>query len=49
MPRADADSLTEEALLSHMARLPHGRASFKQLARELGVKGPGKSGLDDTL
>ncbi|MBC7925439.1 MAG: VacB/RNase II family 3'-5' exoribonuclease [Bryobacteraceae bacterium] len=32
-----------------MARLPHGRASFKQLARELGVKGPGKSGLDDTL
>ncbi|HUS07075.1 MAG TPA: VacB/RNase II family 3'-5' exoribonuclease, partial [Bryobacteraceae bacterium] len=33
----------------HIARLPHGRASFKQLARELGIKGGGRSQLDLVL
>ena len=41
--------LSEESLLSHFARLPHGRASFKQLARELGIKGETRSELDERL
>jgi ribonuclease R len=41
--------LTEDALISHISRLPHGRASFKQLARELGTKGEGRADLDDIL
>ncbi len=32
-----------------MAKLPHGRASFKQLARELGIKGSERASLDDLL
>jgi len=32
-----------------MAKLPHGRASFKQLARELGIKGTERAQLDELL
>src|SRR3954447_2396391 len=49
VPRSSADVLTEEGLLSHIAKLPHARANFKQLMRELGVKGAGKSRLQELL
>lgn len=48
MPRA-SDDLTDQGLLKHMERLPHGRASFKQLVRELGVRSVGRSELDELL
>lgn len=48
VPRSGS-SLSEENLLTHLARLPHGRASFKQLARELGIKGEERSGMDELL
>ena len=32
-------SMTDSALLEHISRLPHARANFKQLVRELGAKG----------
>jgi ribonuclease R len=41
--------LSEEALLSHIGRLPHARASFKQLVRELGTKGEARSRLEELL
>jgi ribonuclease R len=44
-----AGPLSEDALLAHMGRLPHGRASFKQLVRELGLKGEGRTELEDLL
>jgi ribonuclease R len=37
------------ALLEHISRLPHARASFKQLVRELGAKGAGREELETTL
>lgn len=49
VPRAAEGSLSEEEVLSHIARLPHGRASFKTLVRELGVKGSGRAALDALL
>jgi ribonuclease R len=36
-------------LLQHIERLPHARANFKQLARELGVKGEGRADLESAL
>src|ERR671921_44847 len=44
-----AGPLTEDALLSHMSRLPHGRATFKQLVRELGLKGDTRDTLEGVL
>ena len=41
--------LTEQALLAHIDSLPHGRANFKQLVRELGIKGGGRGDLDELL
>ncbi len=41
--------MTEAALLDHIARLPHGRANFKQLVRELGAKGSSRLDLETTL
>jgi ribonuclease R len=35
--------------LEHIAHLPHSRATFKQLVRELSVKGAGRGQLDETL
>src|SRR5437868_12700461 len=41
--------MTDAALLAHINRLPHGRANFKQLVRELGTKGPAREELEAAL
>jgi ribonuclease R len=41
--------MTDAALLEHMCRLPHARANFKQLARELGAKGVERTALETAL
>jgi len=41
--------VTDAALLEHIARLPHARANFKQLVRELGTKGDGRAELETAL
>jgi ribonuclease R len=41
--------VTDAAILDHIARLPHARATFKQLVRELGSRGPGRAELDAAL
>ncbi|HVN04202.1 MAG TPA: VacB/RNase II family 3'-5' exoribonuclease, partial [Bryobacteraceae bacterium] len=42
-------SMTDRALLDHITRLPHAKANFKQLVRELGAKGDGRAELDMSL
>src|SRR5579871_7037598 len=37
------------ALLEHISRLPHARATFKQLVRELGAHGESRSALEEHL
>ncbi|MCC6860346.1 MAG: RNB domain-containing ribonuclease, partial [Bryobacterales bacterium] len=41
--------MTDTALLEHISRLPHARANFKQLVRELGARGSGKLDLEMAL
>jgi ribonuclease R len=41
--------MTDAALLGHIARLPHSRAHFKQLIRELGSKGAERADLETAL
>ncbi len=41
--------MTDAAVLAHMSRLPHARASFKQLVRELGAKGVARAELETIL
>src|SRR5258708_38362844 len=41
--------MTDRALLDHIGRLPHGRANFKQLVRELGAKGITRAELEAVL
>ena len=41
--------MTDRALLDHITRLPHAKANFKQLVRELGAKGDGRAELDLSL
>src|SRR5436190_6438667 len=41
--------MTDAALLAHINRLPHGRANFKQLVRELGAKGGAREDLEGAL
>jgi ribonuclease R len=41
--------VTDSAILDHIARLPHARATFKQLVKELGSRGPSRSELDAAL
>lgn len=41
--------MTDAALLAHIGRLPHARANFKQLVRELGAKGATRDGLEAAL
>jgi ribonuclease R len=41
--------MRDAALLEHISRLPHARATFKQLVRELGAKGPGREELETAL
>jgi len=41
--------VTDAAILEHIARLPHARATFKQLVRELGSRGASRADLDTAL
>jgi ribonuclease R len=41
--------MKDAALLDHIARLPHARANFKQLVRELGTKGAKREELEAAL
>jgi len=41
--------MTDRALLDHIASLPHAKANFKQLVRELGAKGSTRAELELTL
>ena len=41
--------MTDRALIEHMSRLPHARANFKQLVREVGAKGGEREGLEAAL
>jgi ribonuclease R len=38
--------MTDAAVLEHITRLPHAKANFKQLVRELGAKGATRADLD---
>jgi ribonuclease R len=41
--------MNDAAVLEHINRLPHGRANFKQLVRELGAKGEARADLESAL
>ena len=41
--------MTDRALLDHITGLPHSRANFKQLVRELGAKGTKRTDLEESL
>jgi len=41
--------MTDRAILDHISSLPHARATFKQLVRELGAKGAGREELEAAL
>ena len=41
--------MTDSAILHHVTRLPHARATFKQLVRELGARGESRSDLEAAL
>jgi ribonuclease R len=41
--------MTDAALVAHISQLPHSRANFKQLIRELGAKSEGRAGLETAL
>src|SRR5262245_35622951 len=41
--------MTDAALLDHITRLPHAKANFKQLVRELHARGSGRSDLELSL
>jgi len=41
--------MTDAAMLDHISGLPHGRANFKQLVRELGTKGSERADLETAL
>ena len=41
--------MTDGALLDHIAGLPHAKANFKQLVRELGARGAGRADLEAAL
>jgi len=43
------NAMTDAALLEHITRLPHGRANFKQLVRELGLRGDSRANLEVAL
>ncbi|HEY3739431.1 MAG TPA: VacB/RNase II family 3'-5' exoribonuclease [Bryobacteraceae bacterium] len=44
-----AVSLDESAVLAHIAKLPHARATFKQLVKELRANGRDRETLEDVL
>ena len=39
----------DQQLLEHIRRLPHGRTTYKQLVRELGLQGEDRGPLEDAL
>jgi ribonuclease R len=41
--------MTDAALLEHICRLPHSKANFKQLVRELGARGADRGALEAAL
>ncbi len=41
--------MTDADLMERIVRLPHARANFKQLVRELGARGEGREGLEASL
>src|SRR5579872_5613891 len=41
--------MRDAALVDHIAKLPHARANFKQLVKELSVKGAGREDLENAL
>lgn len=41
--------MTDSEILDHITRLPHARATFKQLVRELGSRGPARADLEAAL
>ncbi len=41
--------MTDRALIDHISSLPHSRANFKQLVREVGAKGADREGLEAAL
>ena len=41
--------MTDAAIVAHISQLPHARANFKQLVRELGAKGEARQELDAAL
>src|SRR3954454_11085972 len=41
--------MTDRALLDHISKLPHARATFKQLVREVGAKGDQRADLESAL
>ncbi|MDW8131673.1 MAG: VacB/RNase II family 3'-5' exoribonuclease, partial [Bryobacterales bacterium] len=43
------ESLSEEEILARIARQPRGRAGFKQLVRETGVRGEARAALEQML
>ena len=44
-----AAAISDASLLQHIQRLPHGRATYKQLVKELRLTGEDRSGLEATL
>jgi ribonuclease R len=41
--------VTDSAILQHISKLPHARATFKQLVRELGARGASREDVDSAL
>ena len=41
--------MTDQAILDHISSLPHARGNFKQMVRELGVKGANREELEAAL
>jgi ribonuclease R len=41
--------MTDAALLDHISRLPHARAGFKQLVKEMGARGEDRAELESAL
>jgi len=41
--------INDAALLAHIRKLPHGRASYKQLVKELRASGDDRKKLDASL
>ncbi|MCU1292551.1 MAG: RNAse [Bryobacterales bacterium] len=48
-PTNAAAPLTDSSLLQHIQRLPHGRATYKQLVKELRLTGEDRTELEETL